>query len=167
MAVRPRAPALEVRDVGGELRAEHQHAVAGVEQRLGEILLERLGAGRHHHVPGRRADPELGGDEPRRGVAEFGQAEAGAVARPVRLDRPDAGGLGVRRARERAVADLELDDLLPLRLQGPGEDFLHCVLGRLVVLQQIAASPEDGGRVRSIELFQQTTRRVRRGNAVF
>ena len=103
------------------MRAEDQDAVAGVEQGLGEILLERLGPRGDDDVLGPDVEAELGVDRPRRGGAELGQAQARAVAGLVRLDRRDPGGLGGRGGRERAVADLQLDDVLPLRLQGPGQ----------------------------------------------
>jgi hypothetical protein len=57
----------------------------------------------------------------RGGLAELGQAQARAVPGAVLADGPDAGVLGVRRARERAVADLQLDDVLAPRLQRPGD----------------------------------------------
>ena len=46
----PRSPALEVGKVGREVRAEDQDPVARVENRLGEILLERLGPRGHDDV---------------------------------------------------------------------------------------------------------------------
>ncbi len=42
---RARAATLDVRHVGREIRAENQHAVAGIQEGLAEELLEDLGAG--------------------------------------------------------------------------------------------------------------------------
>ena len=64
---------------------------------------------------------KFGRDEPRRRCPEIGQSKTRTVAGLVLLDRPDARRLGVRRARERAVADLELDDILTLGLQAARE----------------------------------------------
>ena len=111
----------QVGHVGREVRAEDQDAVAGLEQGLGEVLLERLGPGGDDDVLGGRPDSRT---RPRRtgraASRKLGQAEARAVAGLVLLDRPDAGLLGVRRAGERAVADLQLDHVLAPGLQRPG-----------------------------------------------
>ena len=45
-----RAAALDVRQVGREIRAEDEHAVAGIQERLAEELLEHLGAGARDDV---------------------------------------------------------------------------------------------------------------------
>ncbi len=65
-------------------------------------------------------DAELRSRRIRGRLAELGKAGRRAVVRLVVLDRVDAGGLRGRRAGERAVADLELDDVLALGLQRPG-----------------------------------------------
>ena len=102
-----------------KLGAENQHPVARVEHRLGKELLERLGTRADHDVFGRHRIAKFGRDEPSRRRPELRQPQTGAVTRLVFLDRPDARLLGVRRAGKRTVADLELDDVLPLGLEGP------------------------------------------------
>ena len=117
---RPRSPALEVGNVRRKLRAEDQHPVARVEHRLGEILLERLGTRGDDDVLGRRPSSRTRAETNRAAAArKLGQTQARAVARLVILDRLDARLLGVRRGGKRAVADLQLDDVLPLGLEAP------------------------------------------------
>ena len=70
---------------------------------------------------GRDGDAELPGVVLGQDFAEGGQAEGGAVVALVFLDGADAGGPGVLGGREGAVADLEFDDVLALRLQPPGD----------------------------------------------
>ena len=116
---RPRTAPLEVGHIGRKLGAEDQNPVARVEHRLGEELLERLGTRADHDVFGRHRIAEFGRDEPSRRRPELRQPQTRTVARLVFLDRPDARLLGVRRAGKRTVADLELDDVLSLGLEGP------------------------------------------------
>ena len=106
------------------MRAEHEHAVAGIEKRLAEELLKDLGARPDDDVLRAGGNAELLAHERRRRLAKRRQAGRRTVVRLVLLDRLLAGRLGRRRALERAVADLELDDVLALRLEclGHGQD---------------------------------------------
>src|SRR5690606_8017282 len=112
------APAQDIRQIRRKVRAEHQHAVAGIQERLAEELLENLRSGPCDDILRLRRPAELAADERRRGLAELRDAGRRAIVGLVLLDRADAMGPRARRAIERAVADLELDDVLALRLQG-------------------------------------------------
>ena len=59
-------------------------------------------------------ETKFGVDRSRRGGAKAGQAKARAVAGLVGLDGPDTRLLGGGSGRERAVADLHLNDVFPL-----------------------------------------------------
>ena len=109
----PRLAPLDVRGVGREVRAEHEDAVAALDERVAEELLERLRAGSRDDVVGGHRQAVLAVDVGGGGGAQLGQAgrrAVGGAAGPERLDPGVDGGLG---GRERAVADLELDDVLP------------------------------------------------------
>ena len=116
---RPRAPSLKVGNIRRKLRAEDEHAVARVEHRLGEILLERLGTRTDDDILGRDRITELTRDEPRRRRAKTGQTQARTVARLVIFDRLDSRLFRVRSRGKRAVADLQLDNVFPLGAKGP------------------------------------------------
>src|SRR5262249_40326303 len=118
------AAALDVRAVGGEVRREDEDGVAGVEERLAEELLEDLGAGGGGDVRGADGDAELALVVARHRLAEGGQPVGGTVVTVAALDGVDAGVDGGAGAGEGAVADLQLDDVLALRLEafGDGED---------------------------------------------
>ena len=83
----PGSSALEVGYISRKLRAENEHAVARLEHRLGEILLEGLGTGTDDDVLGRDRVAKLTRDEPGRRRAKTGQTQARAVARLILLDR--------------------------------------------------------------------------------
>ena len=112
-----RAAALDVRQVRRKIRAEDEHAVARVQERLAEELLEHLGAGADHDVARLGRDVELLAHELGGRRAKLGHARRRAIVRLVVLDRLHAAGPRRRRAVERAVADLELDDVLAGGLQ--------------------------------------------------
>ena len=117
-----RAAALDVRQVRRKIRAEDEHAVAGIQERLAEELLEHLGAGAGHDVARLGRDGEFLADELRRRRAKLGDTRRRTVVRLVVLDRLHAARACRCRAVERAVADLELDDVLAGRL----ESARHC-----------------------------------------
>ena len=120
-----RAAALDVRQVRRKIRAEDEHAVAGIQERLAEELLEHLGAGAGDDVARLGRDVELLAHELRGRRAKLGDAGRRAIVRLVVLDRLHAAGPCRCRAVERAVADLELDDVLAGRL----ERARHCEHG--------------------------------------
>src|SRR5690606_2746770 len=115
---RARGPAQNVRQVRRKVRAEDEHAVAGIQERLAEELLEDLRPGARDDILRLRRHVELAAHEGRRRLAKLHDAGRRAVVRLVLLDRADARGPRARRAVEGAVADLELDDILAPRLQG-------------------------------------------------
>ena len=82
----PRPSSLEVGNVGRKLRAENQHPVARVEHRLGEILLERLGARPDDDVLGRHGIAKLGRDETGPPLRE-NRAAPGSGSSPSRYPR--------------------------------------------------------------------------------
>ena len=101
--------------------AEEEDAIAWLDQGLGEVLLERLGPRGDDDILGAGLDAELLADPGGGDLPQLGEAEARPVAGLIPLDRQQAGRLGVGRAGERAVADLQLDNVLPLRLQATGQ----------------------------------------------
>src|SRR5690606_32026134 len=90
-------------------------------ERLAKELLEDLRAGARDDVLGLGRHIELAAHERRGGFPELGYSGRRAVMRLVLLDRTNAEGLRARRAVERAVADLELDDILASSLQRLGD----------------------------------------------
>ena len=116
------AAALDVRAVGREVRAEDQHRVAGIEERLAEELLEDLGAGPDDDVLGRDVDAEFLVVIRRDRLAERRQAQRGAVVRLVGAGWPRCRpSSALRGARKGAVADLQFDDVLALGLEAAGD----------------------------------------------
>ena len=109
--------AFDIGNVGRKERAEDQHTVTGVQESLAEELFEDLRSRSGHDVSGNRGNVELVGDELRGRLSEFGDPRRGAVVRLVVFDRDHAGRLGRGGAVERAVTDLEFDDILPCSLQ--------------------------------------------------
>src|SRR5262249_17879795 len=107
-----------------------------------------LGAGADHDVVGRHRHAELAEIALGDGLAKARQAQRGAVVRVLLVDRPDAGQRGVSRSGERAVADLQLDDVLALGLEalGDGEDVKGGLGGE--VAGEVAEA--DGGGVHEV-----------------
>ena len=127
-------PALQVGNIRGKVRTEHQDAVARVDQGLGEVLLEWLRSRGHHDILRTGRIAELGGHERGGRLAESRQPQARTVAGLVLLDRLDAGGLGVRSAGKWAVADLQFHHVLAPPLQAPRQgQHRECRLGRQVL----------------------------------
>ena len=113
-----------VRRIGGEVRAEDQHGVAGVQERLAEQLLEVFRARAGDHMVARDRQSVLAIDVLGRGLPELHDAERRAVPAVAVADGLHARLDGFRRGRKRAVADLELDDVLARGHEtlGDGED---------------------------------------------
>ena len=117
---RPGAAAFNVRPIRRKVRTENQHRIPGVQKRLAEKLLKHFRARPHDNVGRGHLNAELapviGGDD----LLELRKTGRGAVVRGVALDRPDTRRHGMARGRKGAVADLQLDDVLALRLETPG-----------------------------------------------
>ena len=117
----PRAAPGDVRRVGREIRAEHQHAVVRLQKRLTEQLLEGLRP--------RSGDDMVGGDRQTVLLVEVGGRRSAKLRQPDRrtvAGATVADGLDPRlegpvRRRERAVADLQLYDVLTGGDQPPGD----------------------------------------------
>ena len=114
------AATLDVGRVRWEIGAEDQNVVAGIEHRLAEELLEDLGAGANYHVFRGNRDAEVGGVVTGNRLAKTGEAGRRAIMGGVLVDRLDAGSQRVRRAGERAITDLQLDDIFAASLQPLG-----------------------------------------------
>src|SRR5262249_4942765 len=89
-----------------------------------EKLLEDLGAGADHHVLRADGNAEFFLVIPGDGLAERGQSQGCAVVGGAVGDGPEACLAGVPGGGKRAVADLQLDDVLGLGLEpfGQGQD---------------------------------------------
>ena len=117
----PRTAPQDIRQVRREIRPEDEHAVARIEKRLAEELLEDLRAWPGDDVLGLGRDAELALHEAGRRLAELGDARRWTVVRLVLLIAWTPAALADGRAVERAVADFQLDDVLPRRFQGLGD----------------------------------------------
>ena len=115
-----RAP-LDIGHIGGEVGAEDEHAVTGVEKGFAEELLENLRAGSGDDILFACGNVELAAHELCGGGAKFREARRRAVMRLIGIDGRDAAGARRRRAVERTVADLEFDDVLSRTFQSLGD----------------------------------------------
>ena len=106
-----------VRNVRGEIGAEDKNSVARIEKRLAKKLLENLRSRPGDDVVRFGRYLEFLADKTRRRRAKTGNSERRAVVRLVPFNGGDAGRLGRSRAVERAVANLELNDILALSLE--------------------------------------------------
>src|SRR5437879_1765529 len=118
------AAPVDIGSIGREVRAEHQHSVPWVQESFTKELFENLGAGTNHDVTRRHLHSKFAAIVRGDNLTEIGEAGGGAVMSGVVLDGTDARRQGVLRRGKRAVADLQLDNVLALRLQalGDGED---------------------------------------------
>ena len=108
----PSAAAFDIRQIGGKVGAEDEHAVARIEKRLAKKLLEDLGPRSSNDICRLGRNVELALHESGGGLAEFGNPRRRAVMRLVLLDGLHAGRLGRCRAVKGAVADLEFHNIL-------------------------------------------------------
>ena len=117
-----RLPALDVRQERREVRAEHERAVARIQKCLTEELLENLRARPGDDVLRAGGNPELLAHELRGRPRETRAGPAtGSSATGCRWMACSPAAFAERRALERAVADLQLDDVLALGLEGLGD----------------------------------------------
>jgi len=125
--------ALNIGDVGGEIGAEDEDAIAGVNEGFAEELFEDFGPGADDDVFAFGGDIEFAFDEGGCSVTESGESGRGAIVGLIVLNGTDAGVFGGGGAFEGAVTDFEFDDVFAsgLEIFGDGEDGECCFDGEL------------------------------------
>lgn len=103
------------------MRTENERAIARVQERFAEELLEDLGTGTDNDVLRFGGDVKLFPDKTSGRLAEFGNPWGGAIVRLIVSNGLLTRLFRVGRAGERAVTNFEFDDILTFRLQLLGD----------------------------------------------